>query len=890
MSDDVWTLREGLLVRVSDNGTLRPDEGACSVQALHEALSHAGSAGPEHDLLALWVRRLRVSSRSSLQLLQRIALDGYGSSWASSLYDALERVAREANPAPLYICWLLTGLPRLAAALAEGGWIPGFAAHVRVLEDLASGDARVVGPFGVEEAAPLINAALVLDGEYASRAVGWLSNLSDPMAVDFVCGAWLDHRAPLLADIIKRSRYIASGPPRVRIASALLNGDLIVAADVDAGGVSELMTFLSDEDAAIREAAARALLILKDQRAINALLSVWACQRTPELDDIVGAAGYLATDPLSLKVLSALRNERYDALDDDPSSLILPLLMALRDEDGAIVDRAAEFLPTLLDGQEASDEFCLHATRLGIPLAMDMATRLGLVPQKTADRALFFFLTEQWAEYEACDYDLSILRQWFEHGGRELRLRIAETARRAGRLELVELVSGVRHRRKMGEMTPREWQTALSILREQGDWETMWRMAVMAPAVWAAAALRELTTRGWEPHDGEQRSAFARLATYARRCEGEPPIIGMDTRPAYHFIAHKRRVSALIVSSYFHRALATASWDGTVSVWDMRDGSLTASLQAYTHPVASIAATPDGTWLLAGSGAHSTVVGWTMPEAAPRFSFPGHAKGVSCLATSPDGRMLAAGGYDRVIYLWRLSDQRLIAALRSHRAAVRCLSFSPDGQLLASGGEDGELRIWDVPSQRLLSALTGHGLTVRSVCFSPDGDALVTGSSDNDVIIWDLPQLRPRHVLRGHCNVVSAVAVSGDGRVVASAGWDEQILLWELATGARLGSLRGHAGPVTCLATDAESRALVSGGHDSRVFVWYFQSGMFRRTTRRDEMEMVEALLNESPDAAARPWLEFLLAQMRQRWRFDIEIADGPPSVEIGEFDIEIEE
>jgi len=83
---------------------------------------------------------------------------------------------------------------------------------------------------------------------------------------------------------------------------------------------------------------------------------------------------------------------------------------------------------------------------------------------------------------------------------------------------------------------------------------------------------------------------------------------------------------------------------------------------------------------------------------------------------------------------------------------------------------------------------------------------------------------------------------------------------------------------------------LVSGGHDSRVFVWYFQSGMFRRATRRDEMEMVEALLNESPDAAARPWLEFLLAQMRQRWRFDIEIADGPPSVEIGEFDIEIEE
>ncbi|MGC8908763.1 MAG: WD40 repeat domain-containing protein, partial [Desulfomonilaceae bacterium] len=817
-------------------------------------------------------------------------LGGYGSCWASALYEALEQVAKENNPAPLYICWLLTGLPRLAAAAAEGGWIPGFAAHVRVRECLASGDAKAMGASGVEAAAPLINAALVIDGEYGSRAAGWLRDLSDPAAVDFVCRVWLEHREPLLADIIKESRYIASGPSRARIGSALLNRDLIVASDVDAVGVAELTTFLGDDDDAIRSAAAAALLMLKNPEAINALVSVWACQRTPELDGIVGTAGYVATDPPPLKVLSALRNERYDELREGGSSLILPLLMALRDEDGEIVDRAAQFLPTLLDSEEAADAFCLHATRLGIPLAMDMAARRGLVPQNAAERALFFFLTEQWDEYEACDFDLSILRQWFEHGGKELRLRIGETARRAGRLELVELVSGVRHRRKMGEMTAREWQTALSILRERGDWETMWRMAVAAPAVWAVEALRELRTRGWAPADGEQRSGFERLTAYALRCEGEPPTIGMDTRPAYHFVAHKRRVSALIVSSYFHRALATASWDGSVSVWDMRDGSLTASLQAYSHPAAAIAATPDGSWLFAGSGAHSTVVGWTMPDAAPRFSLTGHAKGVACLAASPDGRMLAAGGYDNVIYLWRLSDQRLIAALRSHAAAVRCVAFSPDGQLLASGAEDGELRLWDVPGQRLLSVLTGHRLAVRSVCFSPDGDTLVSGSSDNELIIWDLPGRGPRHVLRGHHNVVSAAAVSGDGRVVASAGWDERILLWELATGAILGSLRGHAGPVTCLATDAESRALVSGGHDSRVFVWHFQSGIFRRATRRDEMEKVDAMLRECSDDAARPWLEFLLAQMRQRWRFDIEIADGPPCMEIGEFDIEIGE
>ena len=800
----------------------------------------------------------------------------------------LEAEAARGNAAPLYLCWLVSGMPRLAAILAEGEWIEGFSYHVRVRECLESGDTSIILKMGCKVVAPLINAAFILDEPFRSAASRCLQNLTDVAAVDRLCTLWMESNDTRLEKLIKSNRYIASGPKSVRIASALLNHDFLVASDVDATSVSDLISWLNKGDHQIKSTARRALLMLKDRGAINSLVSQWASMRSAELDEIVTTAGYIATEPLSVKVLSALRIEQYEAFTETPVDLIHPLLMALSDEDQRIVHRASECLSRLVQDASAAEVLCSLAMRLGDPRGLEIATSHGLFPQDLKDRALYFFLTEQWTDYEACDFDLSILRQWFEHGGRGLRTRIAETARRAGRLELVELVSGSRHRRKMGEMTSREWETAISILREQRDWGTIWRMVATAPAVWAVAALTELERVGWQPETSEQKKGFSELTACGRRCKDDPPTIGMDNRPVYQFTAHTRRVSALVVSSYFNRSLATGSWDGTVGVWDMRDGSLTTSLRAYTHPVSSIVATTDGSYLFAASGAHSTVVGWAMPEGKPVFSLLGHKKGVACIGISPDGRLLAAGGYDNFVYLWRLSDQRLIGVLRGHFAAVRSVAFSPDALLLATGAEDGEVRVWDVPSQRLLNVLKGHRLTVRSVCFNPDGTKVVSGSSDNDVIIWDVSRTTLMYRLQGHGDVVSAVAISGDGRVIASAGWDEQVVLWEARSGKPLSSLTGHVGPVTCLATDVESRALVSGGHDARVFVWYFQSGIFRRSTRRDEMETVEAMLRACDDGA-KPWLEFLLAQMRWRWRFDIEISESP-ILEIGEFDIEIEE
>jgi len=178
---------------------------------------------------------------------------------------------------------------------------------------------------------------------------------------------------------------------------------------------------------------------------------------------------------------------------------------------------------------------------------------------------------------------------------------------------------------------------------------------------------------------------------------------------------------------------------------------------------------------------------------------------------------------------------------------------------------------------------------VKAVVFSPDGRFLAGAGSDEDVLVWGVPDGEAVERFQGHNNVVSALAASGDGRVLAAGSWDRTVRLWTMPAGRGLGLLKEHSGPVTCLATDPESRILVSGGHDCAVVIWNFQSGILRRPVTRPDMDRMESLLAEASESSERTWMDFLHAQMRWRWRHDIEIATAPLKIQAGDFDIEVE-
>ncbi|OON81011.1 nSTAND1 domain-containing NTPase [Streptomyces tsukubensis] len=290
------------------------------------------------------------------------------------------------------------------------------------------------------------------------------------------------------------------------------------------------------------------------------------------------------------------------------------------------------------------------------------------------------------------------------------------------------------------------------------------------------------------------------------------------------------------------RTLATASYDRTIRLWDVRDPTrpkpLGKPLTGHKGWVSSAVFSPDG-HTLASTSDDSTIRLWDVRD-------PGHARPLGgplpggggtayLLAFSPDGHTLASANEDHTVRLWNMrahGGPRQIGKLTGHTAAVRSVAFSPDGERLAAGGDDGTIRLWNMADVRhpepVGPVLTGHKDTVHSVAFSPNGRTLASGGADDTIRLWNVTD--PRHATRlgsplaGHTGPIWSVAFSPDGTKLAAGSADSTASLWNVSNPAypsQVGeALSGSSGEMYAVGFSPDGRTLATGTGDNKVRLW----------------------------------------------------------------------
>jgi WD40 repeat protein len=647
------------------------------------------------------------------------------------------------------------------------------------------------------------------------------------------------------------------------------------------------------------------------------------------------------------------RRQAVDSLARDGSAQAVRALAraVVRSEDEEVRDLSFRALSRLArrGSEPARQTICNLVIDHDHPSARKLAPAAGYTPDDPEQRALFFFLTEQWQQFESLDFDYRLLRAAYASANELLRTRIRRKARQEGRVEWVEAVAGGRQGRPLADLTPEEWQTTLSVLTESARHDDLWQLAQQAPPTWSARILRRLFDQAWEP-DGEDQAHFQELLPLARVFEA-PPLGGLlHCRATLQ--GHSRPVRCLAFSPKGD-VLATGSEDHSVRLWYLPEGRLLRVLEGHEGPIRRLVFSPDG-GLLASASNDGGVRLWNVADRAAGPVLEGHRAAVTCLAMSPAGDLLASGSEDSTVRLWRLPDGRARRTLSGHDEAVNCLAITPDGQMLASGSgnwhpeyapEDGDytVRLWSLPGGRELTTLAGHrnwvsclavsknGKVLASggsevliwqlpprkrrrdpdafkllllsnltsswancLAFSPDGQLLASGNMDRSLALWRLPG-GPPTLAMDHDRAIREVVFSPDSRVLTSASDDHTLKLWDVTDRRAFVTLPGHTDAVTCLALGPDGQTLASGGADRTVRLW--TSELVRlsrlpiaRINARDWAWVQASLRDGTMFEAERKALEYVAAVLRRRRRADVVVEEGlPRRITVGEFDVEIE-
>jgi len=287
---------------------------------------------------------------------------------------------------------------------------------------------------------------------------------------------------------------------------------------------------------------------------------------------------------------------------------------------------------------------------------------------------------------------------------------------------------------------------------------------------------------------------------------------------------HRGPVFSIAVSPDGGR-IVSGSWDNTLKVWDVHNGSALMTLRGHEDRVFAVAFSPDGGRIVSGS-LDNTLKVWDANNGSELMTLKGHEASVRSVAISPDGRRIVSGSEDTTIRVWDTGNGNELMTLRGHEQGVNAVAVSPDGGLIVSGGGnwfnpvDNTLKVWDANKGNELMTLKGHEEEVLSVGFSPDCSRIVSGSSDHTVKIWDADNASELMTLRGHEDRVCSVAFSRDGRRIVSGSMDNTLKVWDVDSGSELMVFRGHEGYVRSVAFCPDESLLVSGSGDNTLKVW----------------------------------------------------------------------
>jgi len=203
-------------------------------------------------------------------------------------------------------------------------------------------------------------------------------------------------------------------------------------------------------------------------------------------------------------------------------------------------------------------------------------------------------------------------------------------------------------------------------------------------------------------------------------------------------LGHSHFVSEIALTSDSRFAFS-ASWDGTVRLWNVASGKTISKLVGHTRDVHSVALSVDDRQIITGGLDRKIKIWNTRSECKHTVDKNEHTDAVSCVkfyhAAKP--AICVTASWDKTIKVWDSMYMNLKHTFTGHKAQINTLDMVDNSAYLASGSRDGTVMVWNLVEGKFLTQAECNS-PVNCVLFSQKLYWLVIGTEEG-IKILDLP-------------------------------------------------------------------------------------------------------------------------------------------------------
>ncbi len=730
----------------------------------------------------------------------------------------------------------------------------------------------------------------------AERARNALSNLKRQDAINALCKLWMVTRDATLAALITATQYHPTEPLRAVVYTALLTNHPEWLTPVIAEAVPILIDAMHDVSPALQHNAGFLCASLPTQPSVDVFCQQWADTRSSDLEDILVRAKYTASAPLSLRLLTRAKVGASLISETTIPEAIAHLLQWIDEPDPIIQTNVQQALSGLQD-RAAVDEFCRLALNQNHARALKIATEAGYAPIKIEDRALFYYLTGQYAAYDALDFDRRVLRALYTAAAPELRKRISRKIQSAGRPEDLEILSSAKSTSARPEMGCDEADLLIDIHINHQSWDQLWQLLFDLPLTCAARALEEIFRSEWLP--GEQDIVF-----YNELKQIHASFAGQFEKPAFAALAMQSqiRVSGRINDLSFSPVeplLTIASGSRSIVRWNYQEAVIAARMDNLAHSAYRVESLPSGEIIWGERAAKRTepcsVWLWNGKETRKLNQ---HLGSVTALLVMGDRTLITSGADMRVCQL-DVFDPAEVSEINLSRT-FRTICNSPDEKFLYLLDEMlHSVRLEDFKTGgRLVSYPLKTPGTKRSIaqqCGTDSTGQLWVGLANGQIIIFS--QKTGREAMQIRSLVKNDAKCSGliqlptrSGVAVAWLNGDLNLFTESLEL---LAAIKSPWQNITSVHASPDGAFLALGSRENGISLWDLRIQDFSNNWNRPISAQPAGLITlleqwQSADNIASQtlkWMRLLQACLQYHYRFEVQI-DVLTHVKPGAYDI----